>query len=236
VPHAIPRRAELLGRMFLAPLRRYHRFQTVGLHHIPAHGEAMVLVHHSLATYDALLISQDIIEGRGRQLIGLGDDNLFKIPGLDRLFWDLGVRPASPTTGEEVLAEGGLLALAPGGTREALRPSTQRYRPLWHDRFGWARLAIKTQAPVILAGCPAADRLYTVYDSQLTRSVYRRTRWPLPVARGLGPTLLPRPVRLTAWIDPPVSPPATSPDDEAALRRFHREMVDRMTALLERDP
>jgi len=40
----------------------------------------MIVVHHSLATYDAFLIANDILDGTGRTAIGLGDDNLFRIP------------------------------------------------------------------------------------------------------------------------------------------------------------
>jgi len=232
VAHAIPPAVETFGRIVLGPLRRYHRFRCEGLHHVPDAGPAMVLLHHSLATYDAFFIGQEILETCGRQPLGLGDDNLFKVPGVKQLCWSLGIRPARPTTGEEVLADGDLLMLAPGGTREALRPSTQRYRPLWYDRFGWARLAIKMQVPVLVAGCPAGDDIYRVYDSQLTRSVYRRTRWPLPIARGLGPTAIPRPVKLTGYIGAPLVPPKASPDDDQALRAFHRAGVDAMTQLL----
>jgi len=232
MPHEIPPAAEWIGRIALGPLRRYHRFRSEGLEHIPEHGPAMVLMHHSLATYDAFLLGQDLIEQRGRQPLGLGDDNLFKIPGIKQLSWSLGIRPAAPTTGEQILADGDLLMLAPGGTREALRPSTQRYRPLWYDRFGWARLALKAQVPVIVAGCPAADRIYTVYDSQLTRSVYRRTRWPLPIARGWGPTAIPRPVKITGYVSAPMQPPAAPPTDTDALRAFHRDVVDAMVELL----
>ncbi len=230
----IPPVASAIARTLLTPLRRYHRFRTVGLDNVPSDGPVMVVVHHSLATYDAFLLTQDIIEVRGRWPLGLGDDNLFKITGLRRFVHDLGIRPARPETGEEVLREGGMLMLAPGGTREALRSREQRYHPLWHDRFGFVRLALRTQVPVIVAGCPAADRIYTVYDSSLTRWAYETTRWPLPIARGVGPTAWPRPVRLTGYIDPPRYPPIAGADDEDAVRGFHQELQDAMTELLTR--
>lgn len=235
MPHTIPPRAEKLTRALLAPLKRYHRFATVGLEHVPREGAAMVVMHHSLATYDAFLIGADIIEQTGRQPLGLGDDNLFRIPGVREWCHDLGIRPARPETGEQLLRDGELLMLAPGGTREALRPHTQRYQSLWHDRLGFARLALRTGVPVLVAGCPAADRIYKVYPSRLTRSVYRRTRWPLPIARGVGPTAVPRPVRLTGYVGAPVvPPPGADADDPAAVAAFHAEVCDRMAELLAR--
>lgn len=234
VPESIPPVADAIARSVLTPLRAYHRFHTVGLEHVPREGAAMVVMHHSLATYDAFLIARDIIERCGRLPVGLGDDNLFKVPGLRRLCRDLGIRPARPETGAEVLAEGGLLMLSPGGTREALRPHTERNRPLWHDRFGFVRLAIRMQVPVLVAGCPAGDRIYKVYDSRITRWAYARTRWPVPIARGIGPTALPRPVRLTGYVGVPLHPPAAPPDDAEAVTRFHRQLTDAMIELLHR--
>jgi 1-acyl-sn-glycerol-3-phosphate acyltransferase len=232
--HVIPPYAELGARAVLGPLRRYHRFRAVGVENVPRSGPTMLILHHSLASYDVFLIARAILEATGRQAIGLGDDNLFKVPGLRRFIRDLGIRPANPQTGREVLAEGGLLMLAPGGTREAIRPSSQARRSSWHDRLGFVRLSIAMQAPIVLSACPAADDIYRVYDVGLTRTVYEKTRWPLPLARGVGPTLLPRPVRLTGYIEPPLAPPDASADDEDAVRAFHAELTRRMAALLRR--
>lgn len=228
----LPPYAETVARLFLGPLRAYHRYHTEGLHNVPSTGAAMLVMHHSLATYDGFLLARDIVEQRGRLPQGLGDDNLFKVPGLRALCYDLGIHPARPETGRQILAEGGLLMLAPGGTREALRPSSQRCRPLWHDRFGFVRLALEMQVPVLVAGCPAADCIYTVYESRLTRWTYETTRWPLPVARGVGPTALPRPVRVTGYIGRPLRPPEAAPDDDEAVRAFHGELTRAMTELL----
>ena len=232
MPHEIPPLAHAISTVLLSPLARYHRFRIEGLDHVPATGAAMVVVHHTLATYDAFFIGRAIIEGRARQPIGLGDDNLFRIPVLRRLVHDLGIRPARTETGEQVLRDGDLLMLAPGGTREALRPSTMRNRSVWHDRFGFVRLAMKTQAPILVAGCPAGDDIFRVYDNPLTRAVYERFRWPLPLARGRGPTMIPRRVKLVGFISEPLHPPQASPDDQAAVARFHAQVTARMARLL----
>lgn len=233
MPHQIPMATRLFARAVLAPIKRYHRFQVHGLHNVPATGGAMILMHHTLATYDAFLIGNAILDTVGRTAIGLGDDNLFRIPGVRQLCLDLGIRPARPETGAEALADGELLMLAPGGTREALRPSSQRNQPLWHDRFGFARLAIRMQVPVLVAGCPAGDDLYRVYDNPLTRGVYERFRWPLPVARGRGLTLIPRRVKLHGHISEPLLPPDTTEHDDDAVHTFHAALTARMTRLLQ---
>jgi 1-acyl-sn-glycerol-3-phosphate acyltransferase len=223
-----------VGRALLDPLRRYHRHRVLGLEHVPTTGGALCVVHHSFATYDALLLGLRVIEQVGRFPYGLGDDKLFRVPLFRDFLHELNFRPASPTAGRELLAQGELLFVAPGGMREAVRPSARRYEPDWHDRKGFVRLAIEAQVPVVLFACPAADRLYTLYDTPITEAAYRRFKLPVVVARGYGPTLLPRPVALTHFVSAPILPPATGADDHDAVDRFHAELEAQMRALLAR--
>ena len=41
----------------LEPVRRYHRHAVEGMEHIPAEGPALLVIHHSLATYDGFLFA-----------------------------------------------------------------------------------------------------------------------------------------------------------------------------------
>jgi 1-acyl-sn-glycerol-3-phosphate acyltransferase len=118
--------------------------------------------------------------------------------------------------------------------RESLRPTSERYQIRWEGRLGFARLAVKAQVPVLLAACPAADDIYEVYDNPITPEVYRRFKWPLPLARGLGPTPLPRPVKLTHVIGRPMPPPQRSSEeiDEADVRAYHARLVQEMNRLM----
>ena len=49
---------------------------------------------------------------------------------------------------------------------------------------GFARLAIETQTPIILAMCPKADDIYDVYSNSLTAWAYQKYRIPVFFARG----------------------------------------------------
>ena len=97
-------------------------------------------------------------------------------------------------------------------------------------------ITIEAQAPIILAACPAADDLYTLYDNMFTRFVYKKLRMPLPMLRGLGPTLLPRPIKLTHEISMPIFPPKPSPDPALHAEQisdFKRLAEDEMDELME---
>ncbi|MDP2313636.1 MAG: lysophospholipid acyltransferase family protein [Pseudomonadota bacterium] len=222
-------------RRFLEPLARYHRFTVEGLDNLPKTGPVLLAVHHSFATYDGFLIGGAIYEGTGRLPRGLGDDRIFQIPGLGTLARDMGLVPASPEAGEQLLREGHVLGVAPGGMWESLRPRDERRRSRWDGRKGFARLALRTGAPLVMAACPAADELYTVYRSRLTDRVYRRAHLPVPILRGIGPTVFPRPIKLTAYLSRPLFPPTYDPaHEDAQVDALHAEATAIMAELLAR--
>ncbi len=213
-------------------LARYHRYRVKGLSRFPVEGPALVVVNHSLATYDVGLLGLAVYESTGRLMRCLGDRSLFGLPGIKDIVPRLGVVDAHPNAAQELLAEGEMVLVAPGGMREALRPHTERYQLQWSDRRGFARVALEAQAPVILAACPRADDVFTPYNNPVTEAIYKRLRLPFPIARGFGPTAIPRPIALTHHISDPIPPPEDQGED--SLNEFHRHLVDEMTVLMER--
>lgn len=224
-----------LFRRALEPLRRYHRYRAEGLENIPREGGALVAVHHSFATYDGFLLGTAIYDATGRLPTALGDDLLFRIPLVARACRESGIHPASPAEGERLLREGHLVCVAPGGMREALRPSEERYQVKWDRRKGFVRLALRAGVPIVPAACPAADEIFRVYESRITKLAYRRLKVPVPIARGVGPTAFPRPVRLVHHVGPPLFPPAWDPErEDEQVDALHTRAVDAMTELLRR--
>ncbi|MFT6821959.1 MAG: 1-acyl-sn-glycerol-3-phosphate acyltransferase [Myxococcota bacterium] len=218
----------------LGVLRRYHAHDVLGLENIPKSGPALLAVHHSLATYDAFLFGHAVIRETGRTFTGLGDDKLFAVPGVRRFASASGILPASPENGRKLLNEGHLLGVAPGGMREALRPSSERKHVLWDKRKGFVRLAIQTGAPIIPVACPSADFLYTVYENRLTKLAYKKLKLPVPVARGFGLTLVPRPVRLTTYVGEAIVIPDGAIDDPETVDTVHAQVTAAIEALLDR--
>lgn len=213
-------------------LRTYHRYHIQGLDHLPTTGPALLVVSHSLATYDIALLGYTIFEATGRVVRGLADRLIFKIPPLARLAKGLGGVQGEPQVAEKLLRDGEIVMVAPGGMREALRTSEHRYQVSWENRLGFARLAVRAQVPVVLAACPAADDLYTLYPSRLTNYFLKRFHLPVPMVRGVGPSWVPRPVALTHYLSAPLAPPAVSEDDGEAVVAYQRHLATQMTGLL----
>jgi 1-acyl-sn-glycerol-3-phosphate acyltransferase len=218
--------------------RRYHQHQVIGLDNIPRDRGVIVAVNHSLATYDITLLMAAMYSERGIIARPLVDRLFFRVPVVGKIAKNyFGAVEGSPDAAEKLLREGEVITVAPGGMREALRPSSERYQIHWSHRLGFARLAMKTQSPIVLAACPKADDLYDVYPSHLTAWFYQTYRVPVFLARGLGISPLPRPVKLTHYLSQPIKPPRWVDDEterEHRLKKFHAELCTQMEQLLKK--
>jgi 1-acyl-sn-glycerol-3-phosphate acyltransferase len=216
----------------LGVLARYHRFSVAGLEHVPRSGPGLVAVTHSAATYESFLLFREVYRATGRWIRGLGASVWLDVPGLGQAFQRIGYANATPENARSILDEGELIGVAPGGMREALRPADERFQLRWQGRTGFVRLALATGAPIVLAACPAADLIFTVYRSRLSEWGYRRFKLPLFVMRGLGPSLLPRPVQLRFHLAPPLVVPRLADPSPQVIEEWHREATRRMRDLI----
>ena len=216
----------------LNSLRAYHRHEVVGLANLPSRGPVIVATNHSLATYDLALLMAEVFEKTKRFPRSLVDRLFYRIPGIASLMETLGCVVGSPENARSLLSNGEILYLAPGGMREALKSSDEKYQIFWHRRKGFARLAIAAQAPVILAACPHADDLYTIYNSKITRWAYQNYRIPFFFAKGVGHTPLPQPVKLIHLLSEPIYPPGPGSNSETQVNLFHGLLVERMNELM----
>ncbi len=214
------------------PLSLYHRYRISGVERLPLSGPVLLVCTHSFASYDLVLLTLRLMQQTGRCPRALGHKQLwFFHPLMAKLSDRIGVVAGTPDAGRQLLEAGELVAVAPGGTREAIRHSGQRYQVSWQGRTGFARLALQTGAKVLLAATPSADRIFTVYDNPVTRALYARFKLAPPLLRGLGPTLIPRPVKLTSYLSEPIVPPQGEVTD-ASVASFRDLCEQRMNALI----
>ena len=214
---------------------KYHAYRAFGIERIPNEGPCLLVFNHSFATYDMFLLAAEIFQNTGRVMRPLGDRLIFKTPGVKDFANAIGVVEGNMQNAIELLNDGNLVAVAPGGMFEAIRPSEERYEIRWDKRKGFCRLAMDAQSPIVLAACPAADDLYTLYSNPFTEALYHKFRVPLPMLRGVGMSFLPRPVQLTHELAGPFIPPEWTHDkaeDEALLMRFHNSCIQEMEELM----
>ena len=213
-------------------LRTYHRHEVVGLSNIPKRGPAIIATNHSLATYDILMLMQAVLGEYDRFPRSLIDSLFYKIPKLGNIMEKLGCVPGNHPNAKSLLSNGELVYIAPGGMMESLRPSTNRYKIMWESRKGFAKLAIDTNTPIVLAACPKADDIFEIYENSLSKWIYKNLKLPTFIAHGLGFTPVPNPIPLVHLVSEPIYPPQTRYKDEA-LDDFHTELIKRMKKLMQ---
>jgi hypothetical protein len=212
----------------------YHRHSVDGLESIPQKGSAIIAVNHSLASYDIVLLNNSIYRRFGRIPRALVDRWFFKSQHIAKLMHELGALQGKPSDAKKLLEEGEIICVAPGGMLEAIRSKKERYAIKWDQRKGFAKLAIITGAPVILAACPKADEIYDVYASPITDIFYQKFKLPVVAFRGLGLSILPKPVVLQHKLSEPMIPPSyegAEPSQEI-IDSFHAKLVARMEELM----
>jgi 1-acyl-sn-glycerol-3-phosphate acyltransferase len=255
-----PPNDKLVSKLFwgLEHLASYHDYRVEGLENIPKTGPCIVAFNHSLATYDIALFAKECAEERGRKMRMLGDHLIFQIPGLSQIATELGMVDGRPGPARSLVQSGELVGVAPGGQEEMLRPSTEAYQLRWDDHRGFARLAMESGAPVVLAACPRADDIYEIpkrANDLITKKIFKLVRAPVIVAKGLYNTMsvgfgtpqigvgfaIPKPIPLKHVLSEPISPPEkprpdAKPGDadyEAVLDAFHKELIAKMKALMQ---
>jgi 1-acyl-sn-glycerol-3-phosphate acyltransferase len=230
----LPERLVRTLRPVYERVKHYHDYEVRGLEHLPQEGAALLVFTHSLATYDILMLGAEVYLRTGRVIAALTDRRVMQTPLLSQLARALQAVEGEPGAAKHLLDEGRLVGVAPGGMREALRSSDKRFDIDWERRYGFVRLAIETQTPIVLCACPHADELYTVVDNPLTRAVYERLRWPLPLAFGRAFTIVPRKKKLVHHLSAPIVPPASSTREapRQLVVECHAELVQRMRGLI----
>jgi len=225
----------LRGLALLRRLAAYHQYEAFGLDEIlHIKTGAIVVLNHSLALYDAMLLQLAGYEASGRWVHPMADRLMFKLPGIGAAFSAMGFVEGSRETAIRLLLDGDVLGVLPGGMREALRSSRQKYTIDWTGRYGFVRMSLVSGTPIVLAACPRADDIFEVADSSLTRWAYDRFRLPLPFFHGRGPTPVPRPVKLWHVMSEPIFPPAGGMLDDDTVHAHHALLVERMQALMQR--
>jgi 1-acyl-sn-glycerol-3-phosphate acyltransferase len=233
-----PKYIRQMNRMYKF-LSNYHNHTIVGEENIPMHGPCLFALNHSLATYDIGIFQYKVYKKTGIFPRGFADNVFFKVPIIGIVAGKTGAIPGRHHVGEYLLKEKkDLIIVAPGGMRESLRPKEEKYQIKWESRKGFVKLAIKTNSPIVLAACPAADDLYQVYENKLTKLVYNKLRLPLPFMKSTGKGILPQKLDLIHYVSPPFFPPQVDVENEAELEKatneWHALLVNEMNILMKK--
>lgn len=167
---------------------KYFRYSVVGQNHIPKKGPALLICNHGFMPFDLVLLVRQVYAQTGRRIRVLAHTRSWKIPVLREVALNIGVVNAKPENAVRLLKRGELVAVFPGGEREGLKTSSQKYNLFWDERIGFARSAVAAKAPVIPCMGIGIDDIFYVR---------------FPFFMGLG--IFPFPRKLTHYIGKPIT-------------------------------
>lgn len=119
----------------------WHGYEVHGMEKIPEEGPALIIFYHGAIPIDFYYFMAKIFIHKGRTCRVVADHFVFKIPGFSLLLDVFCALHGPREKCVEILRSGHLLAISPGGVREALL-SDETYNIVWGNRKGFAQVAI----------------------------------------------------------------------------------------------
>lgn len=236
----------------LALHRWYFDPRISGLEHIHPERPALLVGNHGLfGLLDAPLFVYELYARTGVFPRSLGDHAHFRIPGWGHLLRTGGVVPGTPANCSRLMEAGEFILVFPGGAREVAKRRGETNDLVWKQRTGFARMALTHGYDILPFASVGCDDSYDIVFDADDLASSRAGRWLLrqkgfrrltrngdlvmPLARGIGPTALPRPEPFRFRLGPPIVTrdwPGDSADKEVfwALRE---ETAGRIRSLIE---
>ncbi|XP_061111103.1 monoacylglycerol/Diacylglycerol O-acyltransferase-like isoform X1 [Conger conger] len=216
----------------------WHGYEIHGLEKIPDKGPAVIVYYHGAIPIDYYYFLAKVILQKGRMCHAVADHFVFKVPGFRLLLEVFSVLHGPREECVRALQAGHLLAISPGGLREALF-SDETYPLLWGRRQGFAQVALDSRAPIIpMFTQNLREGFRSLGNLRPYRWLYERFRLPVaPVYGGF-------PVKFRTYLGDPIpyDPNLTAAELADKAQQAVQDLIDRhqripgnvLQALLER--
>jgi 1-acyl-sn-glycerol-3-phosphate acyltransferase len=232
-PAPTDRHLKRLGSV-LAPLARVTQPTLHGVERIPEGGALFVGNHTLYGLLDLPFMVHALWEQRGIRIRGVGEHAHYALPVWRDVLELGGMVRGTRDNVRGLMRDRQDVLVFPGGAGEVMKGRGQKYRLLWKERLGFARLAIESGYPIVPFAAVGVEEMFDIVaDSQtpgfaqISDLMQRLVGMPLPpIARGFGPTMLPRPERLYFWFGEAVDTVRFDgrAEDDAAARTLRNEV------------
>ncbi|KYO26088.1 hypothetical protein Y1Q_0003845 [Alligator mississippiensis] len=146
-------------------------YELHGLENIPE-GPALLILYHGAVSIDHIIFVARFFILTHRMCVSVAHRYFFKIPGLQSILEVFSVIPGTKEECLDALKKGQVVAIAPGGAREALF-SDDTYKLIWVHHKGFAQLAIDAKVPIIPMYTENVREAYRMpKERKLTRWLY----------------------------------------------------------------
>ncbi len=216
-----PRRVQILRAALdrihdsIAPVVDLSRPYVNGLQKLPPDGRFLLVGNHTQSGSEVLLIPHFVRRAINTRVRPLADRRFGETRGFGRdLIAAYGGVVGAPESARELMRHNETILVFPGGGREIAKFKGEEYTLNWHGRSGFARLAAENDYPIVPVGLVGGDDVYKSLvsrDSRLGRlsqtistRLSGRADMAMPLMRGVGPTLIPRPQRMYLCFGDPI--------------------------------
>ena len=158
---------ELTEQVLIPALRplyeRWFRVETIGMHHVPDTGGALIVANHSgTLPMDSLMTAVALHDDHPahRHLRMLGADLMFRLPVLGSLARKQGSTLACSSDAERLMSGGELVGVWPEGFKGIGKPFRDRYKLQRFGRGGFVSAALRTGVPIIPCSIVGAEETY----------------------------------------------------------------------------
>jgi 1-acyl-sn-glycerol-3-phosphate acyltransferase len=158
---------ELTDQVLLPLLRplysQWFRVETIGMHHVPDTGAALIVANHSgTLPLDALMTGLALHDEhpRHRHLRMLAADLVFTLPFVGALARKTGQTLACNPDAERLMQLGELVGVWPEGFKGIGKPFRDRYKLQRFGRGGFVSAALRTGVPIIPCAIVGAEEIY----------------------------------------------------------------------------
>ncbi|XP_075588147.1 DGAT1/2-independent enzyme synthesizing storage lipids [Dermatophagoides farinae] len=215
----------VVSKFFTIIGRVWHDHEIINMNHIPDDGGAIIVFYHSTLPNDFHYLIAKIFLDKHRLMYTITDHSLYYVPGWSLLLKVFQLIPGTRNDCIQLLKQKHLLALSPGGLREAMF-GDHNYQLVWAGRQGFAHVAREAQVPIIpvfTQNSREAFRSLPLPFRNFFRKIYDRFKIPMFIPYGGLP------VKLTTIIGEPIHfPPEMSASEIADLTAKKMEqLIDR---------
>jgi 1-acyl-sn-glycerol-3-phosphate acyltransferase len=218
----------------------YFRVETRGIEHVPMEGAAVLAANHGGAAipYDALMLQMAVTNESPlpRRVRVVGTEIFNMIPTYSHLYRKSGAAYAAKEDAMWVLENGHLLGVFPEGVQGFQKSSSEAYQLQRFGRGGFARLAMRTGAPIVPVAILGSEEVHpAMFTSkrlaQLVRLVFPQQRVE-EMAVWLNP--IPLPVRWQIrFLEPIEVGPATDRPDRLTVLEIAETVRSRVQSALD---
>lgn len=201
---------QTVAAVFDAQATYWNGYEIIGLEKVPDNGPALLVYYHGALPIDMYYIIAKMLLYKKRSLKNVVATFMFRLPGFKIMLDVFGA--CSPTREEcvKMLKDGELLAVSPGGVREALF-SDEHYKLVWNGRLGFAKVAQDAQVTIIPVFTQNVREMFRTIKMgrRILQKLYDYTRCPLaaPIYGGF-------PVKMRTFIGDPIPYDSTLTPEE----------------------